>query len=1135
MARVDLALSLAVLAAMAAGGCTCGGDQTHAIGGELAVMVPGGAYAHEAAIDLGEAYPDERVGRPLLISNLGRVPVRLVSVELVEGSPVAQGDAPDFERPFTLKLPLDESIEPGGERTATVWFALDPSAEPSAGGNYHAVVRLTASGAEAAEGTVVLRLSARALACPRPSPDLVDFGTQLVGGRRMQSFVIANPGSSPLTVRAPAGFTLEGTPFRFETALPITAPSGTAAEIVVSFRPSATGSFGLEAPLDFGEVCPGTFVRLQGRGEERIVGWSPEVLDCGYVPVGLRASRPVTFVNRGTETARVLSARLTPTGEGTLESDFRLPAEDWTGPLVLAGGESAVRTVQCSPTSLGSKTARLDLEFDVPGQDTGAIPVRTAGGGPKLIADPLSIAFGRTAFVEGARLWRERPLRIGNGGYALPGEELAAALRLGTENAGSYGPPFYRVEVESPGTSAEEIELVLPGSGQSPPIVTGDWLDAGVRVVPTSPGQKRATLVIYSNDRSQPETRIPVSADVVGVASCEFEVLTPSLDFGIVHESSPRTLEFLVKNVGDGECLLSDFELEGATEGFSIEAPNETVGLAPRGTLRLPVRLSPQAPPDYDTIPLTGLLRASISSSTAPRIEAQVRGARGQACLVLLPGVLDFGTLVPGERSAQVSPQLANLCLETATLTSVTLRAPEGGFEFEQKLGEPLPPGGVEIPKDDEWTYIERGSTLNNTRPFGVRFAPTEAGQFQATVALDLVRGGRSLRYVLPLNGKADPSASTEVRFTQGGGDGVDILFYVEPDASAGYRATELDPWEGSYDIEELASQVPTILALLDRSGNDYQIAVIHLPDVVAFRSDPSVTGRFYVDGASPEAVLTSATPDLAAKLAHKIAPPCSPLISCTAEGLRSTKRYADFWDLVLWRALTPPLASGPNAGFRRPGARLALLLNVLWQSWSSDPFDSRYHNHQPVIGDQFPPYEPHPRNAGELAKAFMELGGFPGGLSFGCMRREGSTTCEQQEGPIYQHVLELESLPCQAFAELTQGTLGNSCSPCDPMTHPECVATWQEAWHQRWRDNAELLAEAASGMRLRFTLPTRPDLGRGAIEVSVNGAQVPALDAAGARVWRYDEAANAVRFDIQTTPLPGSEIVIRYFTVPGQ
>ncbi|MGC4118378.1 MAG: choice-of-anchor D domain-containing protein [Myxococcales bacterium] len=1087
-----------LVAAVALGACTCDGRLVP-IAGDLAARLEGGTFSYDLAVDLGTVLPGQLVDRKLYLKNQGGYPLAVASLS-VEGNSTVLG-SPYNGHPFAIDLQHGVTLEPGVERLTRVLFYAAPELATSSI-EYSSNIRLVASGARSGDVSVRLRLVARVTPCPDLQPAQVDFGPTLVGRQSTRILSVANPTSYEFTVTAPFG-ALDGSRFRYLTAFPLLLPPGGFAEVSVAFEPDRSSSFQAEATL-FAGSCTATSSHLAGLGLAHAIDWSPDAIDCGWVPLGLTASRSVTLTNRSATTVRLTDAQIVPDADGTIAGDFQLPEAEWPSSFALAPGQSTTKSVVCSPTGLDQKKARLEIGLDMPGQAQASIELSEAGGGPELALAPAAIDFGQVAYVADAALYEERPVGIGNAGNAPSGQELAAALRLGTPRAYDsdiVGPPYYRVEVENANTAPEEFSLELPpdfdGSGR---IVSGAWINATVRFTPLTTGPKRATVVLVTNDLHEPMARLAVSAEAVGMPPCSLRVLTPSLDFGIVHATSPRTFEVILENQGTAanqRCLLSDWRLDGSADGFSADMPLQATILDPGERLRVPVRLAPQAPPSHDPVLLAGLLRAKISSPATPFLAVNLSGYRGQACLTFLPDQPDFGTIPPGTASAEVSPQLLDLCGENVTLSQVALEAPEGGFEMQ--LSAPIPATGQEVISDDI-----RRPALAETHPFTVRFLSQTPGQFQARVIVDILRSGKQLRYVLPLAGTADATAPTEVAYQQGGKDAVDILLRVEPwNLNYTGRAEE----KAVFRAEQFAAQASTLLRVLERAGSDYHLGVIE-PTQDGYYCWPSDcwadAGILYSDSLTPEPFLTPSTQDAAAKLARKISPhsPLDPYVSHDWGG------FGDWFDLVLWRALTPPFSNVQNLGFRRSAARLSLLAVDNGHNWFS--------RHP---GAEFQYYAPHPHNPGELAKSFMELAGPPylGRLSFAHISFMSNLASPYPFCVENESGLRLDFYSSQAYAQLFGGSLGDLCRGND-------TGLWQEF--------AEQLGETASGMRLRFPLRTRPDLSRGDIAVTVDGTVVLPIDSSGAEVWHYDPVANAVRFGVETTPLPGSRISIRYYTL---
>jgi len=150
-----------------------------------------------------------------------------------------------------------------------------------------------------------------------------------------------------------------------------------------------------------------------GRGVARQLSWKPEVVDCGYVPPGLLASRRVTFTNSGSEAVEL-------TGLATSPSEF-LATNDGVALTRLTVGPhaSAEATVVCRPLSLGPVEGSLSFETSLELQPTESIPLQVIGGGPLVEVVPTSLALGRVGFTEAATpaVYQTRTVVVRNAGF----------------------------------------------------------------------------------------------------------------------------------------------------------------------------------------------------------------------------------------------------------------------------------------------------------------------------------------------------------------------------------------------------------------------------------------------------------------------------------------------------------------------------------------------------------------------------------------------------------------------------------------------------------------------------------------------------------------------------------------------
>ena len=177
------------------------------------------------------------------------------------------------------------------------------------------------------------------------------------------------------------------------------------------------------------------------------------------------------------------------------------------------------------------------------------------------------------------------------------------------------------------------------------------------------------------------------------------------------------------------------------------------------------------------------------------------------------------------------------------------------------------------------------------------------------------------------------------------------------------------------------------------------------------------------------------------------------------------------------YRALSSPLVAGHNAGFLRRDAYLAVI-------FVSDE-DDQSSRSQGFYTDFFASLK------GE--QSLFTASAIVGDLPDGCVSGAGMAD------------------PGTRYSEIVEATGG--------VFESICTGDWAAT--------LERLSYAAFGLRRRFELsqPAVP----ATITVAVDGVALPAVDAAGAVVWTFDSAGNAVVFAQGSTPTATAQIIARY------
>ena len=1077
--RLSSSTVVAVVVGMLSG---CDSPSLTGVYGDLQISADPPEFGETATLRFDEALGGVTANQSVWLRNAGRQSVTILAPTHRSGDSVLFAARPDANHSFALDIPVGRELRPNEtiELQALLFASADTAPHQLA-----AEVSISASDTAPGRESVLLRLEAQVLPSPCKLPESIDFGLVLIGQEETRSLVLSNPTSTATDAQlgAPSPQDGDGATFSYKNGGPgaaLSVPAGGSRELLLGFQPSEARPFQASIDITVAPGCQPSRVLLIGEGRSKLLEWDPPEVECGFVLPGRSVSREVRFTSSAQRPVELSSWRVVP-GQDTVGEDFALPASSWgsLAAFVLEPGESLSRTVTCTPTSLGEKSAALVLATDLQGQEEIRVPLAEIGGGPRIEVFPEIIDFGTVAFVAGAALSETRELLVTNSGEAAPEHAEAAALHLGTAQAnGDHGAPFIHVEPLTPETSPDEIELVIAASPSIAPAPFNNNLTLPIRLTPKSAGIKHARVEILSNDPERPRAAITVSAVAKQMPACEYRVSPSVLDFGVVQATAPKTMGFSFENLGqspDALCLLT---VEGITSGaldYSLPKAVQALEVAPGQKVAIPVTLKPRSIGDQSYSNIPGLVALRVSSPSAPEPAVVLQGGTGPACLALQPTELDFGALRPGEQSAERVIQILHLCAPTVKLHGVTIGS--GAPQFQATLLTEIPADGIEL----ENYYPKARPPAPELFPVSVRFAPQAPGEYLGSLVFEMEHRSGRMRHVLPLRGRAEPNRINVTSFQQEGGDSVDILLYLESGADG-------EPL--NWPEEQIAARVPALLNHLSVSGNDFQIGVLRF---CLLDSSASEWGTLSHGPQDPDRILRPTTAGLSEKLQQKIGEP-QPILMLA---------YAYLG--VAWFALTPPVSTGANAGFLRSGARFAFIHYA--QHLDSDITSCQ----------ESPPFQYPYREIGQFAKAMTAaLDGDEPKMSSAFLTpiRDDAGQDPHCRPPSAWFRYMYNPVPAQIFTAVTPGGFVGEACPARTSEFDYLV---------------ERIAEVASGLRTHFPLPTPPDLAAGPIEVTVDGVAVPSTDAQGELVWEYLPERNAVHFPVAKTPRPGQKVVLRY------
>lgn len=992
--RVAAALLLAGLFAS----CGCGQASLSSRYGELVVVkqdtVGREYFLRDATVPLPPVAMSAVGEHPVPVRNLGQESVTITAVTRLEG-----------DAALSLEGAVGLAVDALADATLPARFA-PPQADDATLPEVPARARfsLTLGGARPGEEELLLELTATAVARDCYLPKELDFGE--VPLQQAITLPVSLAHERLLPARATHG-AVEGADaafFSVEAPAELEVAPGVASSFPVRFGPLEAREYRAQVTMQRDPGCPAATVTLVGRGSDEALTWSPTRLDFGRLPLEVSASREVTVVNRS---GAALSLAASVTG-----ADFALAG---AAPLTVPARGSAVVTVACTPTALGPRTGTLALELGTSPLTLPRIDLACVGGGPRLRVDPNPLQFGLVPWAAGATATSatavRRRLVVQNVGTApLSPGDTSHNLRLG--RAGS--PPWFSVVPANTGTRPDEFTVTLrtPAPADGLPAIAGqNLLEFDVTLAATSVSEKRATLLVYSNDAKEPVLAVPLLAQPRNAETCLLRVEPAGINFGPTPRGGTATREVRLTNLGENGnmCLISGIELgPGSDPAFLVTDPLVPSLLIAPGS-SAPVRVSASVPLGASIGQyLRGTLRFSVSGQPGPLelpIDLQV-----SRCLVADPPVLNFGIVREGCTSGGKPLTLYNLCSVPVVVEPFTVPAPFRATSAGA-AGFTLHPG--------------------QQQTVTLAVAPPASALYDEVLALQYREGGQPFSTGVQLKATATVAGEQTDRWVQGGA-AVDILLVIDDSCSM------------ADEQQALAANFQAFMADAAQSNADWHIGVTTTDTF-------SVQGRLLGTASNPT-VLTPATPNVQQLFASKV-----------NVGVNGSGYEQPFAAMVA--AVTEPNRSGPNAGFLRPQAPLAVVIVSDAEEQSSSTPGSY------------------------LATLKAAKGGRDDLVNVSVVGPFSAQTGCFLDGPV-------DTGRYSAVVDATNGVKADICTT-------------------DWATDLRAISRSVFGGQVRFTLTGRPDVGAG-LTVTVDGQP-------RSTGWRYDATTNALVFS--TPPAPNAVV----------
>lgn len=1065
------ALFLAVSASIISG-CRCTDPNLGRTNGEVVVIwrdANGERLTNRDAIyDFGLALVGERKELTMTVRNVGAGKLGLSKLERSEGDETEvflRGSSPTSDTtPFAAEF---ETIEL--QQSEQVEFSIQ-FAPRGLKGNYESVLKLQTEGSrlEDSVATITLRGQGEKGACDLP--DVIDFGKVLVGETFPYTIPFANPTSLATQGNAGPIMGADATAFGYAMntpmgAVPVRAMSST--DVVVTFSPTEMRAYEASVVMRGAGECPEKTILIRGQGSNETLTWSPSTINYGYVNPGSETLRDVVFINPA-------SVPITLTAvTSTNSADFyhAVPAgQDATKFTVLPNSQPTPMKLACNPSQLGARTGTVTFLTGLNTTPMGTITLNCTGGGPRIKVTPRpTLAFGRVGYFPGNTNFSvQRKINVQNVGSRPPMPDPTSNLYVDlsaldlTPGAGTM-PGEFTVGL---GSAYDPMVGLQAIAGQN-------FLDLRVTLVPQSVGMKTATVHVVSNDPSEPDITVTITADVQQLPPCSFVTSPAMANFGLVAPGTQKDLPITITNnsVTAGEtCYLSGIELgAGSDLAYSIVGGNIVEKeLQPQESFQVVVRVAPTGPTPTMLQTLTGQLVFNSTSAARPQVSIPLRASIGPSCITVTPDPMDFGTVKVGCNSASRDFNVYNTCSSPVTINAFSMQAPAGQPpggpnctgtmpcpEFFLTGSTPIPGGGL--------TVQPGGAPVT----FQARYRPIDIGSDSGAIAIDAIQNGQSITYLVGLQGRGDTTGIQVDTYTQDLQPKADILLVVDDSCSMADKQAALAANFNSFIQYAVAANV------------DYQIGVTTTTEA-QMECIPNPIG-------GPPQCFSNQSKGWGGRLVRdtqtmlKFVKPTTPAVSGVFSRLVNVGTNGAGGETALacaTLALTPPIVSNENAGFVRTDANLAVVI-------ISDASDQ---STQPVSYYQ---------NLLVNVKGFQRLSYF----TFSAITPRGAmtTNCAYDD----------TNATSTRYDPVVQFTGGISDEICNT----------------NWAATLQNLGRTAFGYRTQFYLNNTPDQAMAQIVVKVNGMVVPP----GPTTWTFDAASNSIKFNSTATPQPGVPLEIEY------
>lgn len=505
------------------------------------------------------------------------------------------------------------------------------------------------------------------LTCNGIKPDLtvapaaLTFAAAQPGTPQQLELTVSNASgatAAPLSVSALAlGGTHPGD-FAFSPPGAFTLDPGASRVLTITFTPASFGARSATLTLtSTDQETPSTVVALTGSGsapEITIVQPAGTTIAFGDVKVGtVGTAANVQIRDDGNEELEVTGVLLT----GAQASNFELTGP--ATPAIVAAGASTTWTVACRPTSLGAKSATLQIHSSDADEATKTLSLTCNGTSAILV-----VTSPTTSPVQFAAT------RVG---------EMSPEITVIFQNTGTAP-----LMINSPAiTSAGEFVVSTPFAATPPfTVAAGATATLGVRFMPAENGDLDGTLDVNWDATS---LSVPLrgpgrlaEASITPVPNPDGEVV-----LGAVCIDQPRVVGVRVSNVGTASFTVSGATVTG--DAFSL-------GTITPVTLTAGMSTTIDVTVDPALGEATGTLDITTDIPGTPVFTMELVATGIASGIGVIPDAVAFPATLPDELSESQTVTVTNCEAAAMSIGQVALEGDDAG---DFGLSGPTPPPAI--------------------------------------------------------------------------------------------------------------------------------------------------------------------------------------------------------------------------------------------------------------------------------------------------------------------------------------------------------------------------------------------------------------------------------------------------------